>query len=246
LARKWCAGRLGAEVPMPEPGWFDEGLSCGWLIGMVLRGNVSRTKAGRRKLRLFACACCRKVWDLLDDQRMRHAVEVAERFAEGLAGKSELEKAYKATNRLRRGSFVPEDPEVSLNTAASMAAWSAYPKPSALALHMTMYPLPLAGQTVGGKTGDAVIAGVIRCVFPDPSRTTTKPATWRDRTVKALAQAAYDERLLPSGELDPERLAILADAIEDAGAGAGMLTHLRTPGPHIRGCWVVDECLGIG
>ena len=49
--------------------------------------------------------------------------------------------------------------------------------------------------------------------------------------------------LLPSGELDPTRLAILGDALEEAGSGAELLEHLRTPGPHVRGCYVVDLIL---
>jgi hypothetical protein len=50
---------------------------------------------------------------------------------------------------------------------------------------------------------------------------------------------------MPSGHLDPARLAVLADALEDAGcADADLLGHLRGPGPHIRGCWAVDLLLG--
>ena len=35
-------------------------------------------------MRLFACACCRQIWHLLADQRLRTAVEAAEQYAAGL------------------------------------------------------------------------------------------------------------------------------------------------------------------
>jgi hypothetical protein len=38
---------------------------------------------------------------------------------------------------------------------------------------------------------------------------------------------------------------ILADALHDAGCdNADILDHCRGPGPHVRGCWVVDLVLG--
>jgi hypothetical protein len=52
-----------------------------------------RDRAGRRKLRLYCVACCCRIWDLLDDQRSREAVEVAERYADGLAGEEERRAA---------------------------------------------------------------------------------------------------------------------------------------------------------
>ena len=65
--------------------------------------------------------------------------------------------------------------------------------------------------------------------------------------VKKLAEAVYDDRDLPSGHLDAGRLAVLADMLEEAGcADAGILGHLRGPGPHVRGCWVVDLLTGRG
>jgi hypothetical protein len=65
--------------------------------------------------------------------------------------------------------------------------------------------------------------------------------------VVKLAQATYDNCLLPSGLLDSTRLGVLADALEEAGCdNPDILSHLRGPGPHTRGCWVVDLVLGKG
>jgi hypothetical protein len=60
-----------------------------------------------------------------------------------------------------------------------------------------------------------------------------------------LTQSAYGDRTLSSGELDPARLAVLADALEEAVCPSGaVLSHLRSPWPHVRGCWAVDLLLG--
>jgi hypothetical protein len=88
-------------------------------------------------------------------------------------------------------------------------------------------------------------AALVRDVFGNPFRAASLDPAWLTPDVLSLAQAAYEERTLPAGTLDPARLALLADALEDAGCGdADILSHLRGEGPHVRGCWAVDLCLG--
>ncbi len=56
--------------------------------------------------------------------------------------------------------------------------------------------------------------------------------------VVELAQAIYDYSAF-------DRMPILADALEKAGCdNEEILRHLRGPGPHGRGCFVVDLLLG--
>ena len=68
---------------------------------------------------------------------------------------------------------------------------------------------------------------------------------WNDRSIPRIAQAIYDERHLPEGTLDKARLAILADALLDAGCDDDeLIRHCQSDGPHVRGCWAVDLVLG--
>jgi hypothetical protein len=93
----------------------------------------------------------------------------------------------------------------------------------------------------------AIQASFLRDIFGSPFRPaiiSPSVLAWNDGLVLRLAQTAYDERQLPAGTLDNSRLAILADALEEAGCtDADILGHLRSPGPHVRGCWAVDLLL---
>jgi hypothetical protein len=110
---------------------------------------------------------------------------------------------------------------------------------------------PSAAAEQAALEADArhVLCALICDLFGSPFRPLTISPTvlsWNEALVVRLARAAYDERHLPSGHLGPERLAVLADALEEAGADAELVGHLRGPGPHTRGCWAVDALLGKG
>jgi hypothetical protein len=85
---------------------------------------------------------------------------------------------------------------------------------------------------------DLAQCALLRCIFGNPFRPAAVDSAWLTPGVVELARAIYDDRAF-------ERMPILADALEEAGCtNADILTHCRLPGPHVRGCWVVDLVLG--
>src|SRR5262249_39423222 len=74
-----------------------------------LRGKLSnrtflRRKASARKLRLFAVACCRRVWNLLVDERSREALALVESHADGLVADMDLLRALGENHRCIQGT----------------------------------------------------------------------------------------------------------------------------------------------
>jgi hypothetical protein len=191
-----------------------------------------------RKLRLFGCACVRRLWPLLADVRARRAVEVAERFADGGASRVELhaaqEGAWLVAHEAARAARTPGDTEGDAPwDAARAAAWTADPDAWEAARH--------SSGNAGWDVPAAVRADLLRDVLHDPFRPPPAPPergwlTWRGGTVAQLARVVYDE-----GRFDD--LPVLADALEEAGcADAVVLGHCRR-GDHARGCWVIDLLL---
>jgi hypothetical protein len=87
-------------------------------------------------------------------------------------------------------------------------------------------------------------ADLLRDIFGNPFRPVRLAQARLTTDVVALARAAYEERLLPRCELDGVRLAVLADALEEAGCSdQAILDHLRGPGPHVRG-FAIDAMVG--
>jgi hypothetical protein len=231
-----------------------------------LGGSVSG-----RKLRLFACACCRRIATHFEDGRSLRVVEVSERFADGEANPEELGSAFEDA------ADVQEEVHLSGGGAVEQGAAEAV-----LGLRRELQwgqifegIAEAVGEEEAGKAWDriwgaagkhwstqerehreaceageqaewAAQAAVLCDLFGHlPFRPVAISPAWQTPQVMALAQAAYDQRELPSGTLDTALLAILADALEEAGCdNADILAHCRQPGPHVRGCWLIDALLG--
>jgi hypothetical protein len=85
---------------------------------------------------------------------------------------------------------------------------------------------------------DPIVMPMIQDVF---HRRLFNPITlcpsWLTSTVVSLANQMYDSR-------DFSVMPILADALQDASCeNEEVLTHCRGPGPHVRGCWLLDLIL---
>ena len=204
-----------------------------------------RGKASDRKLRLFAVACCRRVGDYLEGAGVRHALEMAERFAEGLTSRVQLREALASA---LEGSASPSgaSPAAYASQAARYAgdssAWRAAEGAARLAQLAACPARRVArGERELARRGQAEL---LRDVFGNPFR----PRTGIERAVRAwdggavgkIAAAIYDGRHF-------QELPILADALEDAGCtSVEILAHCRTGEEHVRGCWAVDCILGKG
>jgi hypothetical protein len=247
---------------------------------LKLLGDYGR--ASERKLRLFVCGGCRNLWSLLTDERSKRAVEVAERYADGLAGKEELTAASAGADSVWDEALVHwHDPTLlrrervvfeAAMDAAGAACWAASEEtswgPAAWAVEKAGH---LAPGEPGGRswwapsqgalserdalaarspsTGVASQVARLRCIFGPlafrPMVIDPPLLGWNAGAIVRLAQAIYDDRLLPSGHLDAARLAVLADMLEEAGCtDTELLGHLRSPGPHVRGCFAIDVLTG--
>jgi hypothetical protein len=198
-----------------------------------------RGKASERKLRLFACSFGRAVRDS-EHQPGPSTVAVAERYADGLASDQEL------ASEGRKWACLPEE-RGPVAPSAYDGAWEAVDSLARYERAWRHDP-----DSYSCIPADAVLrrsAHLLRDIFGNPFRPSPllPPAVlaWNDRTVPRLAEAIYADRQLPAGTLDTARLAVLADALLDAGCeDESLIAHCRSDRPHVRGCWAVDLILG--
>jgi hypothetical protein len=241
---------------MTEPEWLASTEPQAMLAFLREHGKLTD-----RKGRLFAAACCRRVWRLLADPRSRRAVVVAEQVADSRLEAPMLTAALAVALDACQTRIVHQQPVPWQALAAMAAVWVASrevrdavdnaPESAARAA------IRRGGGDYDGHRYRAIRhqelgaqARLLRDLFgPLPFRPiAVVPALlrWHDGIVVRLAQAAYDNPRQRSAALEPERLAVLADALEEAGCtDQDVLTHLRErDAVHVRGFWVVDLLLG--
>jgi hypothetical protein len=198
-----------------------------------------------RKLRLFAVACCRRLLRAVRvDLRDARAVEVAERYADGESTAGELEAAARYVpgppSARRTAAFACRDAAsldagaVVADCAAGNAAWAAGEHAASLVGATNDSPAFAAGRAAELLAQAALLRDILG---PVPFRPFQIDPAWRTPTVLCLATALYEERRF-------DDMPMLADALEEAGCqDETILAHCRGPGPHARGCWVVDALL---
>lgn len=222
-------------------------------------------QASDRKLRLFACACCRQAWHLMIDGRSRQAVEVAERFADGLATGLEHFRAVEDANEVADRALRPDDgrygtahsdrARCSTHRHAASAALSALGirlEDSVLSEDAAADVLnAIIGEVAAGPGGDGPAqlaadarlsraqAEFVRCIFGNPFRPLSVfDGRWRAPTALALTRQMYETRSF-------DRMPVLADALQAAGCDDNdILEHCRSQTEHVRGCWVLDMIRG--
>jgi hypothetical protein len=215
---------------MTEKQWLGAGE-----VGLMLAHLYRNAIVSDRKLRLFYCACCRRLRPLLDE-RARRVVEGAECYADGLLSERDLAVLWVAAE-IEEGPW--PDPRAAAFAAAAAvlltARAAAERPPQSAAL------LPPAAAARVGRGEKKAQRQLLRDLVGNPFRPTqVQPAwrAWNGGTLVRMARVVYDECRFSD-------LPILADALEEAGcADNAILAHCRCGGEHARGCWVIDQLLG--
>jgi hypothetical protein len=214
-------------MPMTEQEWLW-GDDWRAMIHFALHPPGIRDVSNSRKWWLFAIACGRQNPHKNASEIYRLLLETLERYTDRMAEAREVLAA------LRQAGYPPDPLNVS---------------------YLRQDPCCFAqneGEDIVNHRDRRSLPGfLLRDIFGNPFRPSPSLSS---ALVKGeygllvdLAQAAYNNRLLPSGYLDVSRLSVLADALEDAGCrSTDLIDHLRSPNPHVRGCWAVDALLAHG
>ncbi len=216
----------------------EEWLICQEPYGML---EYLKIRSTNRQSRLFACACCRRIWNLITIPAFREAVEIAEDYSDGLVALKVCKSANRRLSKIYRGSEIRTDcyrhaSHAALKCLNKDVGW--HPSSRYSAIQAACASADADSQHTKA-TEEAAQVDLLRDIFGNPFRPVAFDPNWRTATAVGLARTMYDARHFNA-------MPILADALQDAGCeDAAILGHCRdADGVHVRGCWVVDLVLG--
>jgi hypothetical protein len=188
-----------------------------------------------RKLKLFALACCRSVWHLLNDSRSRNAAEVAEQFVDG---GSSLEVLIASIHQadLAFGEAELESQVANARLAIYFATdLASKPTPTLGAVQDSAAAAlqALTASESAGRDEMKLQASLLRHIFGNPFKPYPAPPSWRSSVIQ-LAESLYNGQ---------DCSFALHDALLEAGH-AELAEHFSKEQWHPKGCWVVDQILG--
>jgi hypothetical protein len=239
--------------PLPMLEWLagKRGAKKGWLASLFASSHVSTftpPPISPRKLRLFACACCSPIWDLLAYPESRDSVEVAEQFADGAKSASELEAAHWAAVNAWdafQENVVPRaimDPMPNLRAkiwAAQAGAAASLADAEEAAVQTARAVVRVAEEIASWDEYWAACAArawarspLLREIVGNPFRPVILASPVPSSVVR-LAESLY------AGE---ECSFALADALLEAGH-AELAEHFRHERAHPKGCFATDLIL---
>jgi hypothetical protein len=209
-----------------------------------------RGKASDRKLRLFACACCRRIGHMIINPQALNLLKVAEQFADQTAGDTERHDGRQLAQQLAQGKGITRAPTIPKweRRAISTVYYALARNAGEAAVNSSQIAHDALIWRAGGHLScdwrrikndeDAAQAHLLRDIFGNPFQPIAVDAKWRTPNVIALAQTIYEKQAF---HLMPE----LDAALEQAGCtDAEVLAHCRQYGDHVRGCWLIDLLLG--
>jgi hypothetical protein len=187
---------------------------------------------------------------MLDLEPIRKLIEVSEQYADRSIRRKYLVETQTAalglgSNTAYNAALSAARPKCSARWVALLCLYAAtgthMPPGQLLVPRHRGIPDASPEMLAAWVRGSAGQAAALRDIFgPLPFRVVPLdpiPRAVSEGRAGCLAQAIYDERAF-------YRLPLLADALEDAGCtDAELLGHLRSPGPHVRGCWAADLVL---
>lgn len=212
-----------------DPDWYTSGPFGFLAMHPHLRAGVTE-----RKCRMFATACCRRVWRFIPEGEPRRVIEALERVEDGASHEWEIARRFYespagATRAIKHAL-----------AAVAACCWESHTELASFVAEHCSSAVKVSGEGRGawGAEGRAQDE-LFRDIFGHLFRPVAFNPSWRTDTAVPLAR-------LMGGAREFSAMPILADALQDAGCDSeDILSHCRdTNRAHVRGCWVVDLVLG--